>query len=44
MVTGISTDDSQIRFEIDVIGVMSIAVNSAADKTANGYFATLIIF
>ena len=37
IVTGISTEDNQIRFEIDVIGVTSITVNSAADKTANGY-------
>jgi hypothetical protein len=44
MVIGISTEDSQIRFETDVIGVISIAVNNAADKTANGYFAILIIF
>ncbi len=40
---GISTDASQIRFDIDVIGVINITVNNAADKMANGYFAIFII-
>jgi len=41
--TGISADASQIKFDIDEIGVINITVNNAADKTANGYFAMLII-
>ena len=41
--TGISADASQIRFDIDEIGVINITVNNAADNTANGYFAMFII-
>jgi hypothetical protein len=41
--TGISTEANQIKFEIEVTGVISIIVNKAAEKTANGYFAILII-
>jgi hypothetical protein len=43
-VTGISTEDSHIRFDIEVIGVTSITVSNAADKTANGYLDIFIIF
>ena len=42
-VTGISTEDSQIRFDIEVIGVTNITVNNAADNTENGYLDIFII-
>jgi hypothetical protein len=38
-----STEDSHIRFDIEVIGVTSITVNNAVDKTANGYLDIFII-
>ena len=41
--TGISADASQIKFDIDEIGVINITVNNAADKMAKGYFAIFII-
>ena len=42
-VTGISIEDSQMRLDIEVIGVTSITVNNAADKTENGYLDIFII-
>tara|TARA_X000000950_G_C13739704_1_gene587969 strand:+ start:85 stop:243 length:159 start_codon:yes stop_codon:yes gene_type:complete len=42
-VTGIAIEESQIRFDIEVIGVTSITVNNAADNTANGYLDIFII-
>ena len=39
---GISTEDNQMIFDIEDIGVTNNTVNKAADKTANGYFAILI--
>ena len=41
--TGISTEASQIKLDNDEIGVINITVNKAAERTANGYFAILII-
>ena len=38
-----STEANQINFDIDEIGVISITANKAAERTANGYFAILII-
>ena len=38
-----STEASQINFDIDEIGVINITANKAAEKIANGYFAIFII-
>ena len=42
IVTGISTDANQIKFDIEETGVINITVNKAAEKTANGYFVIFI--
>ena len=44
--TKISNKDIRLinsKFDIDEIGVINITVNKAADRTANGYLAILII-
>ena len=40
--TGISTEDSHNKFDIEEIGVINITVKRAAEKTANGYFVIFI--